>query len=172
MTDATNAIEAVYLRRARQLAARPNAAAVSATVAVLVCGIGTERYGIELAALTEVFPYGGCTAIPGCAPALLGVINVRGDIRAVADLRELLELPPAEDRPAGYVVMVRHRDRVIGVRIETVEGVRQIDPAQLTSPAAGAAPIAGARFVKALTADTMILVDTDAALSSLDSAVA
>ena len=42
MTDATNAIEAVYLRRARQLAARPNAAAVSATVAVLVCGIGTS----------------------------------------------------------------------------------------------------------------------------------
>ena len=75
--------------------------------------------------MTEVFPYGGCTAIPGCAPALLGVINVRGDIRPVADLRELLELPPAEDRPAGYVVMVRHRDRVIGVRIETVEGVRQ-----------------------------------------------
>jgi chemotaxis signal transduction protein len=160
-------IDEVYLRRARQLAQRQNDDAASTTMAVLVFGLGTERYGIELSALTEVFPYRGCTAVPGSPSALLGVMNVRGDIRPLADLRRILGLPPGDDRAAGYVVTVRHQERNIGLRVETIDEVRQIDPSQLVSAGSGAAPIPGCRFVKALTADTVILIDTSAALSGL-----
>ena len=161
------AIDEVYRRRAEQLARRQGGDAASTTLAVLVFGLGTERYGIELSALAEVLPYRGCTAIPGAPPALLGVMNVRGDIRAVADLRRLLELPPADDRANGYVVMLRQQERAVGLRIETIDEVRQVDPAQLVPVGSGAAPIPGSRFAKALTADTVILLDAHAALSSL-----
>jgi purine-binding chemotaxis protein CheW len=167
MTDATRLMDDVYRRRARQLAHRQTTDAASATIAVLVVGIGTERYGIELAALAEVFPYRGCTAVPGATPALLGVMNARGDIRAVVDLRRVLELPAGDDGAAGYVVMLRHGGGAIGLRIDAIDQVRHIDLAQLTSAGDGAATIPGSRFVKALTTDTIIVIDTIAVLSSL-----
>ncbi len=169
-------IEEVYLRRARQLAERQSFAAKSATFGALIVRLGTERYGIELSALAEVFPYRGCTAVPGAPPALVGVTNVRGDIRSVVDLRRLLDLPPvptsqrsaeaSEERASGYVVMLRQQDRTIGLRVDSIDEVRQIDPATL-SAGDGQAPIPGSRFVKGLTADTVIVIDTGAALSGL-----
>ncbi len=176
-TQDQRVLDEVYLRRAQQLARRQADRTASTTIAVLVFGLGTERYGLELSALSEVFPYHGCTAVPGSPPALLGVTNVRGDIRAVADLRRILELPAGDDDAGGYVVMVRQKGRAIGLRIETIDEVRQIDPAQLVSTGKGStgnavATIPGSRFVKALTADTVILIDTNAVLSSLGLAVA
>jgi chemotaxis signal transduction protein len=160
-------IDEVYRRRALRLAARRPAETVSATLPVLIVGVGPERYAIELSALAEVFPYRSCTTVPGAPPALLGVINVRGDIRAVADLRRLLGLTPGEDTPAGYVVMLRHTGSAMGLRVDRIEQVRQVDPVQLLPGTDGAAPIHGSRFVKALTADTVMLLDAGAVLSHL-----
>ena len=102
------AVDEVYRRRARQLAERPaDRADAATTTAVLVFTLGTERYGIELTDLAEVLPYRGCTAVPGTPAALLGVINVRGDIRPVADLRGVPELRAADASAGGYVVMLR-----------------------------------------------------------------
>src|SRR5262245_19784606 len=68
------AIDEVYRRRARLLSEQPADHRQSTTMPVLVVGLGAERYGIELSALSEVFPYRGCTAVPGAPPLLLGVI--------------------------------------------------------------------------------------------------
>lgn len=164
-------MDEVYRRRARQLAGRKAAGTGSKTLAVMVFGLGKERYAIELSELAEVLPYRGCTAVPGALPALIGVINVRGEIRSVVDLRRILELQPGEDTATGYVLMVRQQGRTIGFKVDTIDQVRQIDPAQLVSATDGAAPIPGSRFVKALTADTVILIDTSAALSHLGPAL-
>jgi chemotaxis signal transduction protein len=160
-------IHQVYLRRAQQLAERETADVDVATLPVLVIGVGTERYGIELSELTEVLPYRGCTPVPGAPPALLGVINVRGDIKPVADLRRVLDLPPGDDSATGYVVMLRRADGGIGLRVEAIDDVRQVDRVDLVSIGDNAAPIPGSRFVKALAADNLILLDMTAALSGL-----
>jgi len=165
------AIDEVYRRRARQLAERKVAETDSVTLPLLVVGLGTERYGIDLSELAEVFPFRDCTPIPGSAPALLGVINVRGDIRSVVDLRRVLDLPPADGNAPGYVVMLRQQDGTIGFRVDTVDEVRQVDPARLIRAGDGVQTFSGSPFVKALTADTVILIDTGAALSSLVRAV-
>jgi purine-binding chemotaxis protein CheW len=160
------AIDDVYRRRASQLAERKAAGPGLSTCAVLVFGLGAERYAIELSELAEVFPYRGCTAVPGAPPALIGVLNVRGEIRSVVDLRRVLELPPCDDSTTGYVLMLRQPGRAVGFKVDRVDHVRQIDPAELVS-ANDAKSVPGSRFVKALTADTLILIDTTATLSSL-----
>jgi purine-binding chemotaxis protein CheW len=162
------AIDDVYCRRARQLAERQAVASESTTLAVLIFGVGTEHYAIELSELAEVFPYRGSTAVPGSPPVLLGVINVRGDIRCVADLRRMVDLSPAEDAATGYVVVLRQQGHVIGLRVDTVDEVREIDPSRLIHAEAGVGPHSGSRLVKALTADPVMLIDTRALLSRLD----
>jgi purine-binding chemotaxis protein CheW len=158
-------IDEVYRRRARQLAERQLERTESATTAVLVFNLGTERYGLPLSELAEVLPYRGSTPVPGTPAALLGVINVRGDIRPVADLRTLLELASAGGDGGAYVVMLRHGG--IGLKVDAVDEVRQVDPATLLTGRDGAALIPGSRFVRALTADGVILIDIGAALSGL-----
>lgn len=164
MKMAQQTIDEVYGRRARQLAVRQKSRRESTTLPVLVVGLGTERYAIELSALAEVLPYRDCTAVPGAPSTLLGVINVRGEIRCVADLARILDLQQRDARADGYVVMLRQQH--VGLRVDSIDEVRQIDPSQLV-PAGGAEPIPGSRVVKALTADTVILIDTVAAVSGL-----
>ena len=164
-------IDEVSRRRAKQLAERKAGGTGSNTFAALVFGLGTERYAIELSELTEVFPYRGCTAVPGAPPALIGVINVRGEIRSVADLRRILEIPPGDDCATGYVLMLGQHNRAVGFKVDRVDEVRQIDPAQLVSANNGTESVPGSRFVKAITRDTVILIDTSAAVSHLDPAI-
>jgi len=157
-------IDGVYLRRARQLAQRQTPRTASSTMAVLVFNVGAERYGIELSALAEVFPYRGCTAVPGGPAALLGVMNVRGEIRAVADLSRILGLPEgAVDR--GYVVMLRQPECAMGLRIESIDDVRHVAAAPLTGVERDGAAVPGSRFVKAVLTDGTMLIDTNAVLS-------
>lgn len=160
-------IAEVYRRRAVQLAQRQTGLAVSRTFPVLVFNLGLERYAIELAELAEVFSYSACTVVPGAPPAIAGVINLRGEIRAVADLRRLMDLPSAEEGAGGYVLMLRSHGSVLGLKVDGIEQVREIDPAQMISTGEGSTPIARSPFVKGLTTDTLILLDVAAALSHL-----
>jgi len=164
-------IDSVYLRRARQLAQRQTQRAASSTIAVLVFGLGAERYGIELSALAEVLPYRGCTAVPGGPATLLGVMNVRGDIRAVADLSRILGLPD-DNTERGYVVMLRQPERAMGLRIESIDDVRHVEAAPLTTVERDGAAVPGAQFIKAVLAGGTMLIDTNAVLSSFGLAIA
>jgi hypothetical protein len=86
-------LEAAYRERAVRLAkveARPKAAA--AGLPALVFRLNKERYAIELKEVAEVLPLAGCTPVPGSPPEFLGVINLRGELRAVLDLGRLLAL--------------------------------------------------------------------------------
>jgi purine-binding chemotaxis protein CheW len=166
------AIEEVFQQRAARLAKRPAAAETSALLALLVFELGHERYGIELSEIQAVLPFGGCTPVPGAPPALIGVINVRGEIRAVVDTRALLGLPPAQDAAAGYVVLVRLPSGAVGLKVDRIDQVRRVDPAHLMAAAEGAVTLPASRFVKALTRDTVIVLDAGAAFAHLVAPVA
>lgn len=156
-------IEPVHQRHTSQLGELPAAERPAAPIGVLVFALGAERYAIDLSLLSEVLPR-ECTAMSGSPHVLLGVINIRGVIQPVVDLRRLLDLTPGM-MESGYVLMLRDQDRQVGIRVDSVEDVRQVDPARLTT--ADGRVIAGTRFVKALTADTVILLDAREALAQL-----
>ncbi len=166
-TPADDRLEQMYRLRARRLADRRAAKVEATTVAVLAVWLGSERYAIELSDLAEVIAYRGSTSVPGAPPALLGVINVRGDIRAVADLGRLLDLPKSADESAGYVLMLRQKGRTVGFRVDGIDQVRHIDPALVKVTADGGTAPGGARFVRGLTPDGIMWLDTNAAMANL-----
>ncbi len=100
-------LEAVYRERAAALAARQTRAAGPTGVRVLVFALGAERYALNFGDVTEVLPFAALTPVPGGPPELLGVMNVRGDIRSVVDLGRLLTTPERTDAAAGYVLLLR-----------------------------------------------------------------
>jgi purine-binding chemotaxis protein CheW len=118
-------VETVWRQRADRLSKRPHSAGQDA-FAVLVLGIGKERYGIHLPDVAEVLPPLSPTPVPGTAAVFAGVINVHGEIRPVIDLKRFLGIEAAEHGQTR-VILLRQDGRELGLRIDSVQHIRWIE---------------------------------------------
>jgi purine-binding chemotaxis protein CheW len=150
----------LYLQRAALLAQRRRAASVPAdSLRALVFTLGAERYALEFAYLVELLPFANCTPVPGGPPALLGVINVHGEIRSVVDMGRLLDVPTGT---AGYVLLLRHQGRQVGLRVDSIEHIRLLAPGEIAAP--GDSETDALPFLRGLTPDRVRVLRTDALL--------
>lgn len=98
---------------------------------VLVAG---EQYALAVEHVAEVLELTEVTPVPGAPPALLGLLNLRGETLSVVDLASALGLP-GEHRPARLVV-ASHDGRRAGLAIDAVLDVAALPQ---TSPEDGLA---------------------------------
>jgi purine-binding chemotaxis protein CheW len=157
-------IQAVWRSRAARLSQRPLAIeAGQGFRPVLVLGIGTERYGIDLSDVAEVLPPTRATPIPGAAAVVAGVINVHGEIRPVMDLRRLLVMDavPSGERPR--IILLNQAERQMGLQIDSVEQIRWIGSRDMRADGNSGR----SRYIQAATNDLMMLLDTKALFAEL-----
>lgn len=95
---------------------------------MLVNGI---EYGIEIELVQEIIVMQEISPIPSAKPFLKGVINIRGTIVPVIDLRIKMGLPPCEYNELSCIVVVMAAGEKIGIIAEGVQDVIQLDPSQL-----------------------------------------
>jgi purine-binding chemotaxis protein CheW len=154
-------IDAAYRQRAVRLANEQAVTGpVSAGLPVLIFRLAHERYAIELQELAETIPFTRCSPVPGSPPQFLGVINLRGEIHAVLDLRRLLSLPENGDRDSGFVLILRRRGQEIGLKVDRIEELREIRPEELSSPGE-------VNYVKGIASGTLMLLGVDAVLAAV-----
>ncbi len=96
-----------------------------ATREVLVFVIGKEEYGVDILKVQEIRGYEKVTAIPSAPDFLKGVVNLRGTIVPVIDMR--IKFGTAEPRYDSFtvVVILRLSSRVVGI---VVDGVSDVVP--------------------------------------------
>lgn len=154
-------IQRIFRERAEQLAARRSEVGQTrATLRILVFRLSPERYGIDLRCVTQVVPFAECTPVPESPPQLLGVTNLRGDIRSVVDLRGVLELPAAENDAGGYILFIRNGGGQVGFRVDQIESVQSIDGGKLTVPSEGPVELPTA-YLKGITPERIIVLNTE-----------
>jgi purine-binding chemotaxis protein CheW len=153
-------IERVYRDRAIQMAKRRTRTVDEArTISVLVFSLGRETYGIAISEIVEVLPSAKCTPVPRAAAEIAGVINLRGELRSVIDLRRLLSLPPADDEPVSCILMLRNGRDEVGLKVGQVEKVQTIREDELVaSPEIAGAEESGG-YIKALSPDKVIVLN-------------
>ena len=147
-------------KRAELLAAeRVDVQPTAKGVAVLIFRLGMERYALELDHLTEVLPYRGCARVPGAPPEFLGVVNVRGELRPVADLGRIVSgADEGEPRDGpGFLLMLR---RKAGVKVDELESLGELPAGNLT-------PAPHGHFVRGLLPGGLLLLDINAALNAV-----
>src|SRR5665647_997435 len=84
----------ILIARAQVLARQPEKEEVAAgRIEIIEFLLAYERYGIESSYIGEVYPLKDLTPIPCTPPFVLGVMNVRGKIISVIDMRKFFELP-------------------------------------------------------------------------------
>jgi purine-binding chemotaxis protein CheW len=152
---------AVMDERARALA-HPAAVATADTamLTVLAFSAGEERYGIEAHHVREVARLTDLTPLPGAPDFLAGVINLRGRILAVIDLRTFLG---AGGSGAARIVVLGGDRAEFGVLAAADCEVHPLWPDEILEPPAS---LHGAArdFVRGVTAGGLVVLDGEALL--------
>jgi purine-binding chemotaxis protein CheW len=100
-----------------------DAAAAAAGPRFLVVRAGAHRVAIPLEQAREILAPRPVTRLPGSAPWIAGLLNLRGRVLTVVDLDRRL----GADAAVGPVVVVEGDGRVLGLRVTAVEAVRMAE---------------------------------------------
>ena len=145
--------------RAKALAREPETRQIAAAaLEVIEFGLAHERYAIEAAYVREVQPLEDLTPLPGTPPFVAGIVNVRGRILPVIDIRKFFDLPEPGIADAHRILLVHTAEMELGILADTVAGVRSVplDTIQSSLPT-----LTGLReeYLKGVTAERLIILD-------------
>ncbi len=102
--------------------------------------VGGQRYGVPILSVQEVLRAAQIEPVPGAGAQVLGVINLRGSIVTVLDLRARLGLGAASAGTDTRIVILDHGGESVGLLVDRVADVRKIvDAAVKPAPDVGAA---------------------------------
>lgn len=145
--------------RARALARPPEHTAVAeASLELLEFRLARESYALETRYVREVCPLKNLTPLPCTPPFVLGIVNVRGRILPVLDLKKFFDLPEQGLTDLHRIILVRGNDLELGLLADVIVGVRTIpmDSLQASLPT-----LTGIRteYLKGVTSERLVVLD-------------
>jgi len=140
---------------------------------VLTFDLGEETFAVEAVLVREILDLLPETRVPGAAPLVRSVVNFRGKIIPIADLRQAFAMEPAEATLDSRIVVIEialaGEPLQIGIRTDKVHEVATLDQAASEEP-----PVVGMRwrrrFVRTLvrrTTGVVVLPDLHAIFADL-----
>lgn len=125
--------------------------------------LGSEEYAIDILKVQEIRGYEQPTLIANAPPFIKGVINLRGIIVPIVDLRIKFNLAKIEYTPFTVVIILNVAQRVIGVVVDSVSDVIALTGQQIR-PAPDFSASFDTRYILGLaTAEGRMLIVTDIA---------
>ena len=155
---------AILRERARRLARPPTPVTDVHTTELLEFGLAGERYALEAEHVHDVQPLRELSPLP-CTPDFLrGLVNIRGRLVPVIDLKRFFGLPEQGITDLHRVILLRTAELEIGLLADTVEGVYPLD---LQHSQCSLPTLTGIRgeFVRAVTAERLVVLDAKAMLA-------
>ncbi len=96
--------------------------------------LGNEIYGVEIVHVVEIVGLEGLTRIPYVPDFVLGVINVRGTVLWVVDIRQFFNVPKPKDTLQSCVILLTAGDKTCGLLVDGAPVVRRIAPQDIQPP--------------------------------------
>ncbi len=158
---------AAQILRARAVAlARPpeSKPAAETQLDVLEFRLAAERYAVEIRHVREVYPLMELTPLPCVPNFVLGVVNVRGRILPVFDLRRLFGLPDQGITDLHRIILVGNEDLEFGLLADVIGSVRSIPLATL-QPSLPTLSGIHADYLKGVTPESLVVLNLDRILS-------
>jgi purine-binding chemotaxis protein CheW len=93
--------------------------------------LADEAFGIEILKVQEIKGYTSVTVIPNTPPYIKGVMNLRGIVVPVVDLRTKFGMPPATYDKFTVIIVVTVETRVIGLVVDAVSDVLDVLPSDI-----------------------------------------
>jgi purine-binding chemotaxis protein CheW len=133
---------------------------------LLTFALGDEVYGVDILRLKEIRGWSPVTRLPHSPPAVLGVLNLRGVVVPIIDLRIRFGLPAADFTPITVIIVLslrtEHGDQEFGIVVDKVMDVVDISPDEVKPTPATAASAAGEVIEGIATVGDQMLILLDA----------
>ncbi len=128
------------------------------TLEVIEFCLATETYALEMAYVQEVYSLKEITPLP-CVPSFVkGIVNVRGQIFSVIDLKEFFALPTEELAALNKVIIMHTDDMEFGILVDNIIGGRSV-PRKAIQPAPSTLTGVQGKYAKGVTSERLIILD-------------
>jgi len=130
--------------------------------------LGVEEYGVSIMKVQEIIRMQEITRVPQMPEFIEGIINLRGNVIPIIDLRKRFGLAHGERTIDSRIVVVSVRNRIVGVIVDGVSEVLRISDENIEPPPP-AVSTSGRDYIKGvgkLDKRLLILLEIDKILSS------
>lgn len=144
--------------RAQALAQVPEQVAATKCLQVVTFLLAYETYGIETACVREVYPLRNLTPLPCTPPFVAGIVNVRGQVISVIDIKKFFDLPEKGLTDLNKVIILSDGMMEFGILADAIVNVRDIPLEKIQS---GLPTLTGIRedYLRGITAERLVILD-------------
>ena len=112
--------------------------AATETCQYLTFTLADEVFAIDISEVREVLDYTSVTKVPRTPDFMRGVINLRGNVVPVVDMRLKFDIPAAETTVNTCIIIVEisvdGEKTILGARADSVQEVLDLEPGQIEPP--------------------------------------
>jgi purine-binding chemotaxis protein CheW len=150
--------------RALALAKIPEKKEASEYIEVVEFLLASERYGIQSTYVSEVYPLKELTPVP-CTPKFVaGIINVRGKIISVIDIKKFFELPEKGLSDLNKVIIIHNHVMEFGILADAVLGAGLVPLLDIQTSLPTFTGVR-AEYLRGLTKEGLVVLDAEKILS-------
>ncbi|KKG16652.1 chemotaxis protein CheW [Methanosarcina sp. 2.H.T.1A.6] len=99
---------------------------VDNTIQVIVFNLGEEIYGVEISQIKEIILPTQITLIPNVPDFVEGILNLRGQIAVIINLRKRLGKEPEKNDENTRIIVVEYNNATIGMMVDSVSEVKYL----------------------------------------------
>ncbi len=125
---------------------------------VVVFLLAYETYAVETSFVREIFPLKEFTPLPCTPPFVFGIINVRGQILSVIDIKKLFDLPDKGLGELNKVIILHKDDMEFGILTDRILGTRSV-PLEDVQPSLPTLKDIRVEYLKGVTGDRVVILD-------------
>ena len=161
-TMTNDKLKAVWQARAKALT-QSTSVQTGEMMQVVVFMLANETYGIATEFVKEVQPLRDLTPVPCTPDFVVGVINIRGSIYSVIDIRSFFNVPLQEISELTKVILVNAGGLEVGILADDVSGATSIQTSDIKPPLAAQTAVKE-EYIQGVTPKMLIILNLEALL--------
>ncbi|MFH0785056.1 MAG: chemotaxis protein CheW [Pseudomonadota bacterium] len=148
----------ILKKRAEILAREKEKTSSETTIEIVEFLLAREHYAIESAWVREVYPLKDYTPLPGVPNFVLGLVNVRGRILSVVDIKQFFDMPGKGISDLNKIIIINDERMEFGILADAIIGVRNIAISEIHQPLP---TLTGIReeLIKGVTGERLVVLD-------------
>jgi purine-binding chemotaxis protein CheW len=124
-----------------------------------------EKYGIESCYVREIHTLRELTPVPCTPPFVLGIINVRGQIVSIIDIKKFFDLPERGLTDLNKVIIIHDDTMEFGILADSILGVRTLPDEAIQAPLSTLTGIRS-EYLRGVTNEPIVVLDGAKILSA------
>jgi purine-binding chemotaxis protein CheW len=136
----------------------------SAVIEVITFTLAAETYGIESAFVREVYQLKDFTPLPGAPSFIFGIVNVRGQILPVVDLKKFFNLPEKGLGEMNKVIILSNGQMEFGIMADIVNGTQAIELEDILVVPPTVSGI-GEKYLKGVAKEHIMVIEAESLLN-------